>query len=63
MRVLWSSVRDSSGTIQYVAPIKPQITHTIKMFVWIIFVTSNGRMYSSGSGPRYLVADNRPNTS
>src|SRR5690606_14271025 len=41
---------------------KPVSTQTISRLVWITLVTSNGRMFSSGSGPRYLVADSRPNT-
>ncbi len=41
---------------------KPVSTHTISRLVWIVLVTSNGRMYSSGSGPRYLAADSSPNT-
>ncbi|MDT4881783.1 hypothetical protein FQZ97_1176680 [compost metagenome] len=42
---------------------KPVSTHTISRLVWITLVTSKGRMFSSGSGPRYLVADSSPNTS
>ena len=33
---------------------KPVSTHTISRLVWMTFVTSKGRMYSSGSGPEVL---------
>jgi len=42
---------------------KPVSTHTINRLVWMTFVTSNGRMYSSGSGPKYFAAERSPNTS
>ena len=42
---------------------KPVSTHTINKLVWMTLVTSNGRIYSSGSGPRYLAAESSPNTS
>ena len=60
---LWSSVRDSSGTTQYAAPMNPVSTHTTSRFVWITLATSKGRTLSSGSGPRYFVAASKPNAS